>query len=120
MQAASLPTSSLNLDPHSTMRRLETQSQEKQVAYAAQQFESVLVRQFLKDALQPALKGLGGGDMPGKGVYEGMIVDAFAQSLAAGGGLGFASTLQAQLMPSIPPDNAGNSSASTSPIRTLR
>jgi Rod binding domain-containing protein len=100
MNASAVSSSNFNLDPHATMRRLETQSPEKQAAYAAKQFEAVLLRQFLKDALKPAMKGLSGGDeMPGKGVYEGMIVDAFAQSLSDGGGFGFANALQAQLMP---------------------
>lgn len=62
----------------------------------AEQFEAILVRQFL----QPSLGSLmGDGQAGGGGVYGYMLTDTLAQKLTEGGGLGLAPVLARQLTP---------------------
>ncbi len=58
----------------------------------AQQFEAILLRQFLAPVLE---------SMPGdkSGVYGYMLTDAFAQQLSAGSGLGLGRLMETQLSP---------------------
>lgn len=68
---------------------------------AAEQFEAILVRQLLGDALKPMLGGSaeGGAQAPGSDVYQYLVTDVIAQSVAQGGGLGIAKMLVPQLTP---------------------
>lgn len=68
---------------------------------AAEQFEAILVRQLLGDALKPMLGGSAGGESqaPGSDVYQYFVTDVIAQSVAQGGGLGIAKMLVPQLTP---------------------
>jgi Rod binding domain-containing protein len=58
----------------------------------AQQFEAILLRQFLAPVLE---------SMPGdkSGIYGYMLTDAFAQKLSAGPGLGLARMMEKQFSP---------------------
>jgi len=69
---------------------------------AAQQFEAILLRQFLAPAIQPMMGGnsidgsdgdSGGG---GGGVYSFMLTDVMANAMSQGGGLGLARILKRQ------------------------
>lgn len=62
------------------------------VAKVSSQFEGILLRQFLGESMKPML-----GEGEGSQFYGYLLTDALAQSLSAGGGLGFSSVLQAQL-----------------------
>ena len=66
------------------------------LAAAAQEFEAVLLRHYLSEALRPVTESgaLFGGNNQ---VYSYLITDSLARGLSAGGVFGFSSLLQAQL-----------------------
>jgi len=68
-----------------------------QAKVVSQQFESILLRQFLDKSVGSMM-----GNSAGSDVYGYMLTDALAQSLAKGGGLGMSSILQRQLAPAAP------------------
>ena len=61
------------------------------IADAAQQFEGILLRQFLSESMKPLLQGGTGGQ-----VYGYLITESLAGSMVKAGGLGLSSILQAQ------------------------
>jgi Rod binding domain-containing protein len=65
----------------------------------ATQFESLLLRQYLKDALKPVF---GGGFLKESGgahdMYRYFFTDAIAEGVARGGGFGISDILQQQIM----------------------
>lgn len=61
-------------------------------AKVPQQFESILLRQFLSESMKPLLQ-----EGPAGQVYGYLLTDSLAESVAGGGGLGLCSILQAQL-----------------------
>lgn len=61
-----------------------------------EQFEAILVRQFLQQSLGSLL---GDGQAGGGGVYGYMLTDTLAQKLAEGGGMGLAPVIARQLTP---------------------
>ena len=61
---------------------------------AAEQFEGILLRQFLSESMKPLLQGGAGGQ-----VYGYLITESLSSSLVKGGGLGLSSVIQAQLSP---------------------
>lgn len=63
----------------------------------SQQFESILLRQFLGESAKSLLSGGPSGEMFGF-----LLTDTLACSLSEGGGLGLSSVLQAQLGVSKP------------------
>jgi len=63
----------------------------------SQQFESVLVKQYLNDALKPLFKGVFNEDGEGQRLYRHFFTDAISESIAQGGGFGISSILQQQL-----------------------
>ena len=69
-------------------------SKAAQSKVVSEQFESILIRQFLDKSMGSMMGGGAGSD-----VYGYMLTDALSQSLAKGGGLGMASILQKQLSP---------------------
>ena len=66
-------------------------------AAVSQQFESVLVKQFLKEALKPMFKGVFNENSEGHRLYRHFFTDALSESIAQGGGFGVSSILQQQL-----------------------
>ena len=58
----------------------------------SQQFESILLRQFLSESMKSLLE-----NGPSGQVYGYMLTDSLADSISKGGGLGLCSVLQAQL-----------------------
>jgi Rod binding domain-containing protein len=62
------------------------------LADASQQFESILVRQFLNESMKPMLEAGPSGQ-----VYGYFLTEKLADSLGKGGGFGLASVFQAQL-----------------------
>ena len=59
---------------------------------AAQQFESILLRQFLSESMKSLLEGGQSGQF-----YGYLLTDSLAGSISEAGGLGLCSVLQAQL-----------------------
>jgi len=60
----------------------------------AEQFEAVMLRQFLDQSVGSMMGHGAGGD-----VYGSMLTDVMSQQLARGGGLGLASVLSQQFAP---------------------
>jgi Rod binding domain-containing protein len=67
------------------------------VAEAAQQFESLMIGQLLKEARGDERGWLGSGEEAGNAVASGLAEEQFAQALAKSGGLG----LSAQIVSSL-------------------
>ena len=65
-------------------------SDEQKDAAVSEQFESVLVKQFLKEALKPMFKGVFNEDSEEVVMYRHFFTDAISESIAQGGG-GFGS-----------------------------
>ena len=65
--------------------------------FVSQQFESVLVKQFLKEALKPMFKGVFEEDGSAHRLYRHFFTDAISESISQGGGFGVSSILQQQL-----------------------
>ena len=87
-------------DPASIQRSMRGTTQSGSAQKAAEQFEAILVRQLLGDAMKPMLgTGIDGAKAPGGDVYQYMVTDVVAQSVAQGGGLGIAKMLVTQLTP---------------------
>lgn len=84
-------------------------SHEEQVNQLAGEFEGILLRQFLDEALKPMdpKNGLfGSGSTP---MYEHLIKDSLATSITKAGSLGFSSVLQVQLFPNNLKEGEGSS-----------
>ena len=72
-------------------------TEEQKNAAVSQQFESVLVKQFLKEALKPMFKGVFNEEGGAHRMYRHFFTDAISESIANGGGFGVSSILQQQL-----------------------
>ncbi len=103
-----------------------TQNSPAEVARAAQQFEAILLRQFLAPAVEPmmngsALGGKDGGAGAGGGVYSYLLTDVLSNAMSKGGGLGLARVLQRQMSPANPltAAAAANSAGAVSPAALL-
>lgn len=70
-----------------------------QRAAVAEQFEAIILRELLGKTMTSML-GSGGG-VSGS-IFGGMLTDAFAQQLSAGGGLGLSGLIEKQLTAQIP------------------
>ena len=77
-------------------------SPKAQAKVVSQQFESVLLKQFLDKSVGSMM-----GSGAGSDVYGYMLTDALSQSLVKGGGLGLSSMLEKQLAPGAKPLAAG-------------
>jgi Rod binding domain-containing protein len=86
-------------DSASVQRALKSGPARPAAQAAAEQFEAILVRQLLGDALKPMLGGSGESPAPGSDIYQYLVTDVVAQSVAQGGGLGIAKMLKPQLTP---------------------
>ena len=72
-------------------------TEQQKNAAVSQQFESVLVKQFLKEALKPMFKGVFNEEGGAHKMYRHFFTDAISESIASGGGFGVSSILQQQL-----------------------
>ena len=70
--------------------------EKERLAAATHEFEAVLLRQYLSEAMKPVTQG---GDSFGgsNGIYGYMITDALAGGLSKSGVFGFSNLMQAQL-----------------------
>jgi Rod binding domain-containing protein len=85
------PIQLLSSAPTAAMHSLDGQRAED-AAKAPEQFEAILLRQFLSESMKPLLQ-----EGPAGQVYGYLLTDSLAASVASGGGLGLCSILQAQL-----------------------
>ena len=69
-----------------------TAQRPEDVKKVSQQFESILLRQFLSESMKSLLEGGPSGQ-----VYGYLLTDSLAGSISQAGGLGLCSVLQAQL-----------------------
>ncbi|MEC7803137.1 MAG: rod-binding protein [Verrucomicrobiota bacterium] len=72
-------------------------TEQQKNAAVSQQFEAVLVKQFLKEALKPMFKGVFSEDGNANKMYRHFFTDAISESVASGGGFGVSNILQEQL-----------------------
>ena len=72
-------------------------TEQQKVAAVSQQFESVLVKQFLKEALKPMFQGVFNEDGNAHRLYRHFFTDAISESIASGGGFGVSTILQQQI-----------------------
>ena len=87
------------------MAHSKNRTHEQKVAAVSGQFESVLVKQFLKEALKPMFKGVFNEDEGAHRMYRHFFTDAISESVASGGGFGVSSILQQQLQSNTNFDN---------------
>ena len=73
----------------------------ERLAAVSREFESLLLRQYLAEAMKPMTKG-GDGFGGDNGVYGYMINDALASGLSRSETFGFSNLMQAQLSGNLP------------------
>jgi len=104
METSGVSQQYMGLDP-SSLKELVNSKQSSAVqknAIVSQQFESVMIKQFLNDALKPMFKGVFNEEGEGHRLYRHFFTDAISESIAKGGGFGISSILQQQLNAQIP------------------
>ena len=87
----------LNPSDWQGLMQMNQYSERQKLEISATEFEATLVRQFLKDAMKPLVKGYLDQSGVSSEIYRGYFTDAMAQSLAKGQGIGISNTLQHQL-----------------------
>jgi peptidoglycan hydrolase FlgJ len=87
----------LNPSDWQGMLQMEHLAEDQKLKITAQEFESTLVRQFLKEAMKPLIKGAIDESGVSNDIYRGYFTDIMAQSLSKGNGIGISSVLQTQL-----------------------
>ena len=85
------PINLLDAPPTAALQDLNA-ARNEDAAKAPEQFEAILLRQFLSESMKPLLQEGQAGQ-----VYGYLLTDALAGSIASAGGLGLCSVLQAQL-----------------------
>ena len=101
MESDNISSKHVSMDSSLLMDMVHSQnkSESEKTAFVSQQFESVLVKQFLNDALKPMFKGVFNENSEGHRLYRHFFTDALSESIAQGGGFGISSILQQQLNP---------------------
>ena len=99
MEAESVGKQYVGMDSSMLMEMAHSKhtSHDQKVAAVSDQFESVLVKQFLKEALKPMFKGVFNEDGGAHRMYRHFFTDAISESIASGGGFGVSTILQQQL-----------------------
>ena len=106
MASEGLGSKFVGMDSAMLMEMVHSQhaSAQQKNAAVSQQFESVLVKQYLNEALKHMFKGIFDENGEGNRLYRHFFTDAISESIAQGGGFGISSILQQQL-------NASNSAS---------
>lgn len=99
MESVELGTKFVGMDSSMLMEMVHSQkaTEKQKNAAVSKQFESVLVKQYLNEALKPMFKGVFNEDGEGNRLYRHFFTDAISESIAQGGGFGLSSILQQQL-----------------------
>jgi Rod binding domain-containing protein len=90
-------------------------SEKQKAAAVSGQFESLLVKQYLKQALKPMFKGIFNENGGASGMYRHMFTDAMAESIAQGGGFGISTMLQMHLNKKVDAEDAELIDRATAP-----
>jgi len=99
METGKISSNSVSLDSSLLMEVVHSKNrtESEKTKFVTEQFASVLVKQFLNDALKPMFKGVFNEDSEGHRLYRHFFTDALSESIAQGGGFGVSSILQQQL-----------------------
>ena len=99
MESGKISSKNVSLDSSLLMEMVHSKNktEAEKTQFVSEQFESVLVKQFLNDALKPMFKGVFNEDSEGHRLYRHFFTDALSESIAQGGGFGVSSILQQQL-----------------------
>jgi Rod binding domain-containing protein len=99
METGKISSNSVSLDSSMLLEVVysKNRTESEKTKFVTEQFESVLVKQFLNDALKPMFKGVFNEDSEGHRLYRHFFTDALSESIAQGGGFGVSSILQQQL-----------------------
>ena len=81
-------------------------SEKQKAAAVSGQFEALLVKQYLKQALKPMFKGIFDETGGASGMYRHLFTDALAESIAQGGGFGVSTILQMHLNKKVDAETA--------------
>lgn len=87
-------SASLPLDRLAENKQL---SEPQKVAEAGRQFEAIMLRQILGEAMKPAFKSEFTGQSAQAGIYQDLVVNQLADNLTRSGGLGLAKSLSRDL-----------------------
>jgi len=106
METGKLSSNNVSLDSSLLMEVVHSKNktESEKTKFVSEQFESVLVKQFLNDALKPMFKGVFNENSEGHRLYRHFFTDALSESIAQGGGFGVSSILQQQLAPKQSPN----------------
>lgn len=72
-------------------------SESQKVTEAGRQFEAILLRQILGEAMKPVFKSEFTGQSAQAGIYQDMVVNQLADNLTRSGGMGLAKSLNHEL-----------------------
>lgn len=72
-------------------------SETEKITEAGRQFEAVLLRQILGEAMKPVFKSECAGQSAQAGIYQDMIVNQMADNITRAGGVGLAANLSRNL-----------------------
>jgi len=99
METGKISSNNVSLDSSLLMEVVHSKNrtESEKTKFVTEQFESVLVKQYLNDALKPMFKGVFNEDSEGHRLYRHFFTDALSESIAQGGGFGISSILQQQL-----------------------
>ena len=99
METNKISSKNVSLDSSLLMEMVhaKNKTEAEKTQFVTEQFESVLVKQFLNDALKPLFKGVFNENSEGHRLYRHFFTDALSESIAQGGGFGVSSILQQQL-----------------------
>jgi Rod binding domain-containing protein len=99
MEVGKISNNSVSLDSSLLLEVVHSKNktESEKTKFVTEQFESVLVKQFLNDALKPMFKGVFNENSEGHRLYRHFFTDALSESIAQGGGFGVSSILQQQL-----------------------
>ena len=99
METSKITSKNVSLDSSLLMEMVhaKNKTEAEKTKFVTEQFESVLVKQFLNDALKPMFKGVFNENCEGHRLYRHFFTDALSESIAQGGGFGVSTILQQQL-----------------------
>ena len=85
----------LNVAEYQELTFSSKMSEQQKIEKATQQFEGVMIRQYLKDAMKPLIETEMTKNSASDEIYRSYLVDIMSSSMAQSGGFGLSNTLQA-------------------------
>ena len=83
-------------------------TEQDKLAEVSRQFESIFLRQFLKEALRPLVKGYLDESGSSNDIYRYFLTEVLSDSMSHRGSIGFSNILQIQLQGALSPSEANN------------